>query len=185
MPNKIILFVAETNKSASILEQIERCGGDADLIIEGGKTSIMKLADRLAKDGKALQAGDRLRIYDLSCISINTTSLIRFFSDLLDDGIAIECAMPPIVIEPDAGNDLFRLVHALDSHWRQVHGMKTHPSDAKTGRKPLLSEDQLPEIRERLALPGATVAKVAKTLGVGRTTLFDFLQRHKEPEPVS
>ena len=185
MPNKIVLFVAETNKSASIPEQIERCGRDADFIIEGGKASIMKLVDRLAKEGKALRSGDRLRIYDLSCISINTTSLIRLFGELLSEGIAIEFAVPAIVIEPNESNDLFRFIHALDSHWRQVHGMKTHPSDAKTGRKALLSEDQLPNIRERLALPGATVAKVAKTLGVGRTTLFDFLQRHKEPEPTS
>lgn len=185
LPNKIILFVAETSKSESITEQIKRCGGDADIIIEGGKVGIMKLAERLAKEGRPLQAGDRLRIYDLSCISINTTSFIRLVGDFLRDGIAVEFAAPTIVIEPDDTNDLFRLVHALDSHWRQVHGMKTHPSDAKTGRKALLSEDQLPDIKERLALPGATVGKVAKGLGVGRTTLFDFLQRHRAAEPAS
>ncbi len=75
---------------------------------------------------------------------------------------------------------MFRLVAALDNHWRRVHGMKTHSSDSKPGRKPRLTDDQLPDIRQMLDMRGATVASVAKSLGVGRTTLFDFLQRHRD-----
>lgn len=142
------------------------------------------LPPRLAQQGHALERGDRIKIYDLTCLPMNTTTLVRFMMKLLKKGVAIEFHAPGIVIEPDESNDLFKLVAGLDNHWRRVHGIKTHPSDSKPGRKPKLTEDQLPGIRQMLEDSGATVSSVAKNLGVGRTTLFDFLQRHRDAEAV-
>ena len=148
--------------------------------MDAGQVSFVDLPRKLAKEGHELMRGDRIKVYDFTCLPLNTMTLVRMMVKVLKRGIAIEFCAPKIVIEPDDGGDMFRLVAALDNHWRRVHGMKTHSSDSKPGRKPRLTEDQLPDIRNRLKARGATVASVAKTLGVGRTTLFDFLQRHRE-----
>jgi DNA invertase Pin-like site-specific DNA recombinase len=175
-----VLFLAETNQSPSILEQREACEADGDLIVDAGQVSFVDLPRKLAKEGHELMRGDRIKIYDFTCLPLNTMTLVRMMVKVLRRGITIEFCAPKIVIEPDDGSDLFRLVAALDNHWRRVHGMKTHSSDSKPGRKPRLTDDQLSDIRQMLDMSGATVASVAKSLGVGRTTLFDFLQRHRD-----
>src|SRR5690606_11716124 len=134
----------------SIKEQIAFCATSDDFIIEGGKTSILKLPAKLTKEGKAFQPGDVLKLYDLTCLPINTTSLIRFFMELVGGGVTVRFCALDLSVTPDERADVYRLMTALDTHWRAVHGMKTHPSDAKTGRKALLSEDQLPAIRKQL-----------------------------------
>ncbi len=133
----------------------------------------------LARAGDALEAGDTIKVYDLACIPINTVTLVRMMAKLLRQGIVIRLYKPTLTILPDEQADAFRLLDALDHHWRLIHGMKTHATDSKPGRKALLADDQLNDIRAMLEIKGATVASVAKKLGVGRTTLFDFLQRHK------
>lgn len=175
-----VLFLAETNQSPSIMEQRAACEAEGDLIVDAGQVSFLDLPRKLAKEGHELVRGDKIKVYDLTCLPINTMTLVRMMVKVLRRGIAIEFCAPGITIQPDAGSDLYRLIAALDNHWRRVHGMKTHASDSKPGRKPLLTDDQLPDIRSMLDADGETVGSVAKKLGVGRTTLFDFLQRHKD-----
>lgn len=177
---KSILFLAQTRNSPTIAEQLAACGAPGDLIVEAGRLSLGRLAERLARKGMALQGGDRLKIYDLSCLAISTTTLIRIFVNMLRSGVTIEICRPGIKIVPGENpSDLQQLLESLDAHWRLIHGLKTHgETQAKIGRKARLSDDQLPAIRDMLRQPGATTSAVARSLGVGRTTLFDFLKRH-------
>ena len=41
------------------------------------------LPPRLAQQGHALERGDRIKIYDLTCLPMNTTTLVRFMMKLL------------------------------------------------------------------------------------------------------
>ena len=185
MPTNI-LFLAETNLSPPIAEQRASCEAEGDLIVEAGKISFLDLPKKLAHKGYELGPGDRIKIFDFTCLPVNTATLVRMLVKLLRKGVAIEFCAAGITIEPDEDNDEpFRLLAALDNHWRRVHGMKTHPPDTKPGRKPRLTSDQLPRIRTMLAAKGATYASVAKELSVGRTTLFDFLQREGETGSAS
>ncbi|SEK03788.1 Helix-turn-helix domain of resolvase [Sphingobium sp. AP50] len=175
---KTVLFLAETNRSPTIEEQRALCEHAGDLLVDAGTVSFLDLPKALARAGHRLERGDKIKIYDLACLPINTMTLVRMMVKVLRQGIAVEFCAPKIVIQPDAETDLFRLVGMLDQHWRRIHGMKTHSPDAKVGRKALLSDDQFPAIQAMID-GGATVSAVAKELGVGRTTLFDFLQRHR------
>lgn len=179
---KNVLFLAETNRSPTIAEQRAACQDDSTLIVDAGEVSFQDMPKALAKAGHALEAGDIITVYDLTCLPINTMTLVRMIAKVLKQGVSVAFHAPGITIRPDEHSEPFKLIAALDSHWRLVHGMKTHASDSKPGRKALLADDQLNDIRGMLGAKGATVASVAKKLGVGRTTLFDFLQRHRDAE---
>lgn len=184
MPTNI-LFLAETNLSPSLAEQRARCEAEGDLIVEAGQVSFLDLPKKLAQSGYTLEPGDKIKVYDLTCLPVNTATLVRMIVKLLRGGVAIELCSPGLVIDPDTNEDMVRLLVALDSHWRRVHGMKTHPTNSKTGRKPLLTADRLNEIKAMLAEKDATYDSVAEDLGVGRTTLYDYLQRHKASAGLS
>src|SRR3546814_11532364 len=105
-------------------------------------------------------------------------TLVRLMVKLLGKGVAIEFCAPRITLQPGDGESV-RLLAALDGHWRRVHGMKTHSSEGKPGRKALLHPDRLPEVRAMLPAEGAPYAGVAAQLGVGRSTLYEFLDRQR------
>ncbi|WP_267347016.1 helix-turn-helix domain-containing protein [Sphingomonas sp. GM_Shp_2] len=176
--SKTIAFLAETRGSATIEEQQAAMSSNAHIIV-AGRQSFNKLGDLLARSGLRLEAGDRVSVYDLSCIMISTGTLLRIIGRLLRDGVAFEIVTAGIVIGPAADDKLHALVRAFDSHQRYLHGLKTRPETVARGRKPLLDPEALATIRTRLAQPGATATSVAKSLGVSRSTLFNFLERHE------
>lgn len=173
---KVVAFLAECQGSATIDEQRASLA-PGDHVVVAGKKSLNKLADLLAQHGIRLGAGDRVKIYDLSCISLSTTTVVRLMSRLLRGGVSFEIISAGIVIRPDADDKLHALLAALEGHYRFLRGIKTHPADRR-GRRFILGPEQLPEIRARLDKPGATATGVAKDLGVARSTLFNFLDRH-------
>ena len=173
-----VAFLAETPGSASIEEQ-KACLHPNDQAVLAGGRGFDKLIELLAHRGLNLGRGDRIKVFDLSCISLSTTTLIRVLAKMLRAGISVEIVSAGIVLEPTAGNTLHALVDALDGHSRHVHGVKTHPADTVLpGRKRLLDPKQLPEIRAKLDKPGATAKDVALELGVARSTLFNYLERY-------
>ncbi len=152
--------------------------GPDDQIVTVGRHSFNKLEDLLARNGMKLGAGDRIKVYDLSCITVSTATLVRLLTGWLHDGIAFEIASLGIVIEAHADDKLYALLRALNGHYRHIHGIKTHPGDRENrGRRRLLDPGKLPAIRAKLAAPGVTATEVAKELGVARSTLFNFLER--------
>lgn len=174
---RTVAFLAQTPGSATIDEQKASLGAD-DLVVVAGKRSFNQLGELLARKGFALKAGDRVKLYDLSCLALSTTILIRVLAKMLRGGVSIEIVKPGIIITPDETDQAHALLHALDGHYRHVHGIKTHPADtAPQGRKRLLDADKLPEIRAMLDKPGATATSVAQELGVARSTLFNYLDR--------
>lgn len=180
----IVAFLAETPGSATIENQ-KACLGPDDIVVEAGRKSFNQLGELLARNGIKLVAGDRIKVFDLTCLALSTTMLIRVLSKTLRAGISFEIASQQIVIEPCAADQMHALVDALDGHYRHVHGIKTHPADtAPQGRKRLLDPDQLPEIRAKLEKPGATATDVAQELGVARSTLFNYLERYDRDRRV-
>lgn len=104
---------------------------------------------------------------------------------LLKAGISFEICAPHIVVEPTVGDVAHTIFAELDSHYRHIHGIKTHPPEmARSGRKPFLDSNKLADVRAALSKPGATQAEVAQSLGVARSTLYNFLERHDQNRPV-
>lgn len=178
---KTVVFLAETGKSPSLAEQTSACVRDGDLVVSAPEVSFNELEKLLAKLGHPLVSGDTIKVHDLSCLAVSTTTVLRVMVRLLKAGVNIELCGLGVTITPDRHSDLFLLVEAFDGHWRQIHGIKTNEKrEAKAGRKPRLTIEQLPDIRKRLAEQGATHESVAKDLGVARSTLFGFLKAHKD-----
>lgn len=175
--NTSVAFLAETPGSATIEDQ-QSCLSPTDLTVFAGRKTFNQLEELLDREGIRLGRGDRVKVHDLSCLSLTTPMLIRVVAKLLKGGISFEICSPKIVIEPDGEDRLHAMLDALDSHYRHMHGIKTHPPEmAQPGRKRLLDPDKLPEIRDRLSQPGATATDVAQALGVARSTLFNYLER--------
>jgi hypothetical protein len=175
--NTFVAFLAETPGSATIEDQ-QSCLSPTDLPVFAGRKTFNQLEELLDREGIRLGRGDRVKVHDLSCLSLTTPMLIRVVAKLLKGGISFEICSPKIVIEPDGEDGLHAMLDALDSHYRHMHGIKTHPPEmAQPGRKRLLDPDKLPEIRDRLSQPGATATDVAQALGVARSTLFNYLER--------
>lgn len=175
--SKTIAFLAECPGSATLDEQKAAMSAEAHVVV-AGRQSFNKLGDLLVRSGMRLEAGDRVVVYDLTCITLSTATLIRLIGRMLRNGIAFEIASAGIVIEPAMGDKLHALVRAFDGHHRYLHGLKTHPETASRGRKRLLDPNDLATIRSRLSEPGATATGVAQELGVSRSTLFNFLERN-------
>lgn len=173
-----VAFLAECQGSATVDEQ-RACLDPGDHVVVAGKKSFNKLADMLAEGGVQLKRGDRVKLYDLSCIKLSTTTLVRAMSTMLRKGIAFEIISSGIVIEPDADDKVRAMLDALDAHYRYLHGIKTHPADRR-GRRRLLDPEWLPNIRAELKKPGVTATAVATSYGVARSTLFNFLERYDQ-----
>lgn len=174
-----VYYIAETSLSATADEQVESGYVTGDTIVYSGRSSFPDILKHLSRHGQPLKAGDTLKIFDLSCFPDNTMTLIRVFQKILSEGISIEIQKPGLLISSDpASNELATFVAMLDEHWGHLHGIKSHPPDSRPGRKVRITIEQLPDIRKRLSAKGATVSSVAKDIGVGRSTLFDFLRRH-------
>lgn len=174
-----IYYIAETGSSVTADEQVESGYEIGDTLVYSGRSSFSDTLKHLARNGQALKAGDTLKIYDLSCLPENTMTLIRVFQKILSEGFSIEIQKHGLILSGDpARNKLGTFVAMLNEHWGHLHGIKSHPPDSRPGRKVRITIEQLPDIRERLSVKGATVSSVARDIGVGRSTLFDFLRRH-------
>lgn len=173
-----VAFIAQTPGSATIEEQ-QACLDPSDLQVLAGRRTFGQLEDLLALKGIRLGKGDRVKVHDLLCLDIATPMLVRAVVKLLKQGVTFEVCTPRIVIEPSGDDKVHAMLEALDSHYRHMHGIKTHPRQmAPAGRKRLLDPSKLPEIQAKLNEPGATQAEVAQTLGVSRSTLFNYLEKY-------
>ncbi|WP_029625568.1 helix-turn-helix domain-containing protein [Sphingomonas sp. PAMC 26605] len=175
---KSVAFLAETPGSPTIESQ-QLCLNPDDIEVLAGRKTFNQLTELLERKGIGLEAGDRVKVHDLSCLAIATPMLVRAIAKLLRNGVSFEICTPRIVVEPGVDDKLHAMLDALDTHYRHIHGIKTHPAEmSPPGRKRLLGPDKLPEIRKRLSAPGATATDVAQELGVARSTLFNYLERY-------
>src|SRR3546814_1239143 len=85
-----ILFLAETNLSPSLAEQRAQCEASGDVIVEAGQVSFLDLPRKLAQQGFELGSGDRIKIYDFTCLPVNTMTLVRLMVKLLGKGVRSE-----------------------------------------------------------------------------------------------
>jgi hypothetical protein len=172
-----VAFLAETPGSATLEDQKAVLSPD-DIVVEAGKKSFNQLGELLARNGIKLASGDRIKVFDLSCLALSTNMLIRVLAKTLRAGISVEIVSQSLSSNP-VRQARCVLLDTLDGHYRHIHGIKTHPADtAPQGRKRLLDPDKLPEIRAKLDKPGATATDVAQELEVARSTLFNYLERY-------
>lgn len=140
----------------------------------------------LAKCLDYLRAGDTLVVWRLDRLGRSLRHLLETVAALEQRGVAFQSLRDPVDTSTPAGKLVFTLFAALaefDRHVireRTIAGMQAAAARGRhPGRKPGLSAEQLRQAQVMIAA-GEPKAAVARTLGVGRSTLYrhlDALQR--------
>ena len=183
---RTIAFIAQTPHSPSLEVQRKAIASEGSLIIEAGRLSPNEIGRRLRKMGIILGKGDRIKFYDMSCITLTTSSLLRFIERWRSQGITIDFVNSKLTLTPYKDySDVDRAFSELASHLRMIHGQKVHGTRKnKIGRKPTIPVEEYAKIKSMLGKPGATPTLVAQKLGIPRSTLYDYLKRNQVPLKV-
>lgn len=176
---KSVVFLAQSKFSPSIAEQRAKCAGPDDEVILAGDVRFTDLVKPTVRNKHMLRSGDRLKLYDLNSLILETGSLVRLMTRLLRSGVTIEICAEGLEIKPSADDLVFRTLTLLADQQSAIHAVRTHGPDVKTGRKSVLKDEQWSDIRAELADKKTSPAELAARYRVGRTTMFNFVRRMK------
>ena len=144
-----------------------------------------KSADRpeLGHCLKALRNGDTLIVWRLDRLGRSLPDLVGIVSSLEREGVAFESITERIETTSAAGKLIFHVFAALAEFERNLirertrAGLVAARARGRTGgRKPMLDDRQVREIRALLRDPVIQVADIARRYGVSRTTLYRYIR---------
>jgi DNA invertase Pin-like site-specific DNA recombinase len=151
-----------------------------------------KLADRpeLDKALAYLREGDVLVITRLSRAMRSLKHLLALADDLRERGIDLVVLRQHIDTTTPTGRLVFHVLGAIDEFQRELiiegtrEGLEAARARGRTGgRKPKLSAAKAATVRRMYQATGPdgkrlhTVAEIAQTAGVHRTTVYDYLKK--------
>lgn len=149
--------------------------------VSGAATSRPQLDLCLA----ALSEGDTLVVWRLDRLGRNLTHLVGVVDDLGHRGIAFRSLTENIETESASGRFTFNLFASLAAYERSLiqervnAGLQAAKSrGVKLGRPAALSPEQVRHA-ELLVSGGVNVGEVARSMGVGKSTLYRAL-RHRD-----
>ena len=135
-----------------------------------------------------LGRGDHVALHGLNLLPLQPTALNKVLFDLLEAGVTIHLAIPPLVITPVAEDPAAAMVRAYEAHRRALLGRtvtRSLKAAPRTGRPSRITADMLPEIQRMLRDPALSHEAISKKLQVSRSTLYKFMARHRiSPDPV-
>ncbi len=155
-------------------------------------TASGKLADRPELDRALdwLRAGDVLVITRLSRAMRSLKHLLALADELRERGIDLVVLRQHIDTTTPTGRLVFHVLGAIDEFQRELiiegtrEGLDAARARGRTGgRKPKLSAARAATVRRMYQATGPdgrrlhTVAEIARTAGVHRTTVYDYLNK--------
>ena len=131
---------------------------------------------------RRLDTGDTLLVWRLDRLGRSLPHLISTVSDLGEKGIGFQSLADSIDTAHAQGRLVFHLMGALAEFERALISERTRAGleaakarGRKLGRRAALNPQQLAHARQLMA-GGATPTDIARTLGVGRSTLYRGLR---------
>jgi len=129
-----------------------------------------------------MRAGDDLVVWKLDCLARSTRQLLETVEDLERRGIGLKVLTQSINTSNAGGRLIFTVFSAIAEFEREIirersrAGLDAARSRGRKGGRPrALSEKNLKQARALLADPEITVEEVARSLGVGPSTLYRYL----------
>ncbi len=149
-----------------------------------------KLKPRLEEALAYLRSGDTLVVWKLDRLGRTVKGLVDLVQTLQDKDIQFRSLTDGIDTSTTAGRFFFHVMAALAQmerelvHERTMAGLSAARARGRFGgRKPKMDASKL-DAAKKLLLAGTPVTEVAKTLGVGRATLYRQLNVNKQAEQV-
>lgn len=150
--------------------------------VSGAAATKAGLDDALAY----VRAGDTLVVWKLDRLGRTVKGLVDLVQTLQDKGIQFRSLTDGIDTSTTAGRFFFHVMAALAQmerelvHERTMAGLSAARARGRLGgRKPKMDASKL-DAAKKLLRAGTPVAEVAKTLGVGRATLYRNLNADKQ-----
>ncbi|WP_270404302.1 recombinase family protein [Candidatus Collinsella stercoripullorum] len=157
--------------------QLEALGEVDKLYVEKRSGSSRKRPE-LEKCLDFLREGDTLRVKSVDRLARSTRDLLNILSDLDAKGVKVEFIdSPELSTNTSMGQLVITLLGAIAQfeldlmHERQCEGIAIAKAKGKYQRPNALTPEQIEEARRRIA-DGVPKAKVARDLGVSRSTLY-------------
>jgi DNA invertase Pin-like site-specific DNA recombinase len=138
-----------------------------------------------------VREGDTLVVHSMDRLARNIGDLRNTVTALTDKGVVVEFIKEHLTFTPagssNMGNLLLNVMGAFAeferalSKERQREGIEQAKlRGAYKGRKPVLDAAQVAELRAKAAA-GVPKTVLAKDFGIGRATVYTYLQRTSEP----
>jgi DNA invertase Pin-like site-specific DNA recombinase len=129
-----------------------------------------------------VRPGDTLCVWRLDRLGRRTAALVTLLDELHGRGIEFASITEGMDTRTQAGKLLYMVAAWFAENEREVLRDRTRAGleaarerGIRGGRPPTMGPAKVTRARELLALPGATVAGVARTLGVSRPVLYRAL----------
>ncbi|MFF3324986.1 recombinase family protein [Streptomyces sp. NPDC002889] len=133
-----------------------------------------------------LRPNDTLVVPSLDRLGRSIQDLITIAGGLRKDGIGFRSLHEALDTTTPGGRLVFHVFAALAEFIRELIIQGTHEGLAaarargqRLGRPPAMTEEQILHARSMLANPEASIASIAKLLGISRTTLYKYVPELK------
>lgn len=137
---------------------------------------------------RAITSGTTIVLVSLGLLGPPLRSLVSRVAAALDAGIDVITLDEGLVVSSSTADPSaapFRSMAQLLTTWEQHRTERRRRTikarQVRAGRKPRLVAEDGARIRAMLDAPGATVPRIARALGVGRTTLYRYLRNEVLP----
>lgn len=179
-PGQIVGYVRISTADQNEARQIEALGEVDKLFADKASGSTRKRPQLEACLGY-LRSGDTLRVKSVDRLARSVSDLLDILSELKGRGIDVQFAdAPALNTDTGMGSMVLTILGAIAQfeldmiHERQREGIALAKAQGKYERPNKLSPDQIDEARDRIA-EGVPKARIARDLGVARSTLYDAL----------
>ncbi len=173
----VVGYARVSTVAQNLDRQLEALGEVDKLYVEKRSGSSRKRPE-LEKCLDFLREGDTLRVKSVDRLARSTRDLLNILSDLDAKGVKVEFIdSPELSTNTSMGQLVITLLGAIAQfeldlmHERQCEGIAIAKAKGKYQRPNALTPEQIEEARRRIA-DGVPKAKVARDLGVSRSTLY-------------
>jgi DNA invertase Pin-like site-specific DNA recombinase len=174
--------VSTTDQTIALQQDALKAGGCTRIFTDDGVSGARQGRRGLDKALAALARGDTLVVWRLDRLGRSLSHLVHLIADLGARGVSFQSLSDPVETTSPQGRLVLHIMGALAEFERALIIERTQAGiraakkrGVHLGRKPNLKPEQVAHARTLIA-KGESPRAVARTLGVGKSTLYRHLQ---------